>query len=342
LKETTPPGAVGNPEGVANEWPGTRERTQQKGGSVKFRRIEIAQEYLGEIDGEGFCACPGREFHTSRTGARDCRFFPGDDGRPPALACFHTSCSSARADRIRVIRSAIAREESGATILRAPIARPMTERDRAASARRSLAQRASAALPVVCRDYLRTEADWFHASPWDLPQDPNLEQAAILRLFPANDVVWMGEKHHSGEGWAGAFREAGKWLQSAPPWGPLTSPCAFRSGTTSRAKDEVIARRFLVVEGDTLSLDEQGAILAWLQHKILLRLRAIVFSGNRSLHGWFDVPSPEVLAELEVILPAMGCDPAMFRASQPARMPCWRNPKSGNLSRLWYLDGGCV
>src|SRR5437016_14037915 len=37
----------------------------------------------------GFCACPGEEFHTSRTGPKDCRVTI--DGIPTAY-CVHQSC----------------------------------------------------------------------------------------------------------------------------------------------------------------------------------------------------------------------------------------------------------
>jgi hypothetical protein len=51
-----------------------------------------------------------------------------------------------------------------------------------------------------------------------------------------------------------------------------------------------------------------------------LNLRAIVNSGNKSLHGWFDQPTKAQLEQLKIILPAWGFDRAMFTPSQPCRL----------------------
>jgi hypothetical protein len=77
-----------------------------------------------------------------------------------------------------------------------------------------------------------------------------------------------------------------------------------------------------------------------------MRLRAIVDTGRKSLHGWFDAPPPEVEAELKIILPNLGrraeakptLDPALFKLAQPCRLPgAWREP--GKIRQaLLYLD----
>ena len=52
-----------------------------------------------------------------------------------------------------------------------------------------------------------------------------------------------------------------------------------------------------------------------------MRLRAIINTGGKSLHAWFEPPNSEQEAELRIILPALGFDSAMFRPSQPCRLP---------------------
>jgi hypothetical protein len=46
-----------------------------------------------------------------------------------------------------------------------------------------------------------------------------------------------------------------------------------------------------------------------------------VDTGGKSLHGWFDMPKKAIFDELETILPLLGCDPGLFKPSQPCRMP---------------------
>ena len=62
--------------------------------------------------------------------------------------------------------------------------------------------------------------------------------------------------------------------------------------------------------------------------RMFLRLRAILNTGNKSLHGWFDKPTLEQLEELQSILPALGFDRAMFTPSQPCRLAGVVRPNS--------------
>ena len=51
-----------------------------------------------------------------------------------------------------------------------------------------------------------------------------------------------------------------------------------------------------------------------------MRLVAVIDAGNKSCHGWFQMPPQPHVEELQIILPALGCDAGMFRPSQPARL----------------------
>jgi hypothetical protein len=52
-----------------------------------------------------------------------------------------------------------------------------------------------------------------------------------------------------------------------------------------RCNDNTGPRRYVVVDFDSGSLDEQAALLLYLDTKVPLAL--VVFSGSKSLHGWF-------------------------------------------------------
>jgi hypothetical protein len=92
--------------------------------------------------------------------------------------------------------------------------------------------------------------------------------------------------------------------------------------------------RFLVVESDTLSKAEIAAVFGWCRQ--FLSLRGIVDTGGKSLHGWFDYPTTAQLHELRGILPRLGCDPALFKPSQPCRLPGAR--RGERVQSLLYLD----
>jgi hypothetical protein len=128
----------------------------------------------------------------------------------------------------------------------------------------------------------------------------------------ARDVWDTGRPRH-----AWRFRKVREWLAETSCPGQFIAPNTFNVGTYSRAAANVLRRKFLLVESDTLGRDEIGAIFRWLDFSVGLRLRAIVDTAGKSLHGWFDYPDPRVFSGLEQWLPGFGCDPAMFNPAQP-------------------------
>src|SRR5262249_9075814 len=99
-----------------------------------------------------------------------------------------------------------------------------------------------------------------------------------------------------------------------------------------RCLDNVLERRFLVVEFDDLGLADQLK-LAWhlTQWKPEFRLRMIVFSGNKSYHSWFDVKrfdDPEIMGFMDYAI-RIGADPATKTACQYVRIPGGINQKTG-------------
>ncbi len=67
-----------------------------------------------------------------------------------------------------------------------------------------------------------------------------------------------------------------------------------------------------------------------------MKLRCIVDTAGKSLHGWFDFPPEEELSDLRLILPELECDPKMFTSTQPCRLPSAL--RDGRHQRLIYLD----
>jgi hypothetical protein len=158
-------------------------------------------------------------------------------------------------------------------------------------------------------------------------------------LFEDDDIVWIGDLHHSGQPYhKDHFRPAREWKAKHYFNHNFISPNVWRRGIYSRCKEAVLRRKYLVVESDILTKDEVGAIFAWARQ--FMRLRAIVDTGGRSLHAWFEYPQdPEIMSQLEIILPALDCDPKMLNASQPCRMPgVVRREKRGWQELVW-LDG---
>jgi hypothetical protein len=153
--------------------------------------------------------------------------------------------------------------------------------------------------------------------------------AVIDRLFKAEDLLCFGTSDHR------AFTEPrGHFLGDEASY-PLVVPNAMKaaSGTTlsgresPRTLSNVGPRDHAVVEFDSGSLDEQASILLHLA-SVGPTMRLVVFSGSKSLHGWFDVrscPTDDVDKFLRYAAYA-GADTATFNPVQFVRTPnAWRD-----------------
>lgn len=170
---------------------------------------------------------------------------------------------------------------------------------------------------------------FFESSPVSLAPDCQDDWRLLLKLFLPSDIVWIGRDirdsaspHHADE-WIEfcrtRFLSVSDWLKKDTGPGNFTCPNPFKSGSFSRSNKNILSLKYLVVESDSLDKHHMASLLNWL--RTFLTLRAIVDTAGKSLHGWFDHPNPETFRQLKIILPALGCDDAMFKPSQPCRLP---------------------
>jgi hypothetical protein len=304
-------------------------------------RQAIAESVLGEIRWEdaitGFCRCPGIDLHSNENAPKDCMVHI--DGALTVF-CTHSSCSAVIEESNRKLRSETGKAERapGCQLARRKPTAEELERQRKAVEAERLARNAKAALDGVLRDHAIAPADLWMTSPTSLVgiKDADLWRH-LLRIFQPEDVVWIGDVRDSGAPHnTRNFRTASDWLTSKSCPGPRIAPAAFKAGSYSRTKEDVEAHRLFIVEHDTLGIREQCALIKCVRQ--WCRLRAVVFTGNKSLHAWFDVPAPKVLERLRVMLPAWGVDPAGFKPTQPFRLPGTIHEKSGRHSDLLLLD----
>lgn len=287
----------------------------------------IAESLLGPIDWRdsetGYCRCPGRDCHTRRDGRRDAILYLSG---APTLFCFHVSCQAAVAEANYRLRRALATGEMARAY------RPSLDQVKARQARESreaqLRQQARETLASIVEQPWNP-ADMAESSPIRLNETPEDDWRLLLEnLYEPSDVIWCGAVTDSctddatperKAACARHFRTVAEWLQESEAPGQFTCPSTFAEGAHSRSNANVLATPYLVVESDTLSKPEIGAVFRWLGN--YLNLRAIVDTAGKSLHGWFERPDAQQEARLRVTLPEMGCDPALFKLSQPCRLP---------------------
>lgn len=323
---------------------------------------EIAEEVLGPIEWlderTGFGTCPGRAKHTTPDGPKDCRIHI--DGTP-TVHCLHASCTSDVADASRRLRDAMSAYPVRSVSATPPA--PTTNSPHIKGREHELGKLASEALPIILKDYacnidgLSAQSRHFREFP---PIDPLSYLALLQKVCGKEAVIWIGDKYDSGS------PDHAKHWQSIAQWkeqigdnlGPYVCTSTFKPGAFERSNHQIAKRGFFVVECDAidetvakklaakeaLTDDDRRqnkelsvAILLWLRDAVGLKLRAVVDSGNKSLHGHFEMPPDDVRLELEVILPVLKCDPAAWRPSQPVRMPGYTS-ESGRSQRLIFVD----
>lgn len=155
-----------------------------------------------------------------------------------------------------------------------------------------------------------------------LATPPALASQAVPVLFPGDPLICVGAS--SSRFTTGHLAEfpALDFCQFIVP-----SPMSARTGKTQDGResahclDNTGPRRFIVVEFDHGEIDDQASWLYWLATKA--PLIAVVFSGGKSLHGWFlcDGVDETQVEEFFADAVRIGADPRLWTRSQFARLP---------------------
>ena len=306
-------------------------------GQANVQPKDIAEELLDTIkwvdETKGYCRCPGEQLHTNKTGDRACIVFITGS---PTIFCQHQSCTDEVQEATRQLRRAVFDNIPVDPLRKIPTAE-IKQKQKEEQRRNRLEIRGRASLSKILKDFRWTYEQIMEDGKDKPNPHPSMHWREIISMFKSDDVIWMGEKWDSGGSeHARNFRTAEEWLKGTGVPGQLTCPGAFKSGAISRSNDNVLHRRFLVVESDVHSKDDVGAIFKWLRDEVGLSLRAVVDTAGKSLHGWFDFPKKLVLEQLEIILPQLGCDAGLFKPSQPCRIP--GALRDGKYQALVYLD----
>lgn len=299
---------------------------------------EAIQEILGSVDWlsdvEGFCQCPGKHLHTARDAKKDCKLYLSP---VTVLSCFHSSCRVVVEETAKKLRSFIANATGTTGSLRSKLTQEQKDQMAKQRAREALRYQAATSRHRVLRDHAWNYAKILSDSPSTVDADSAGHWRNLLGLFAASDVIWTGAVYDSGKPHhASCFRSRDEWLALSSAPAQFVCASTFKPGSFSRGNDTVASRPFLVVESDELDRDTIGAVFRWMREKVNLQLRCIVDTAGKSLHGWFEFPAEAELDELKVVLPEFGCDPKMFTASQPCRLP--GALRDGRHQKIIYLD----
>lgn len=277
----------------------------------------------------GYIRCPGQQCHTTAYHESECAVFID---KVPTIYCLHQSCEEDVQDANRKLRAAVGRNDG----VKHHLSAEEKEFLRKKRERESWKARAKGALPDILSKYAWDPIQVTKDSPVRLPDESQLHWLLFHYMFNDDDVIWIGDRYHSGSpSHTNNFRTIAEWRNLPSALYPLTCPAVFKPGTFSRSNEQVLRQPYLVVESDVLTKPEICAVFRWLREK--MELRAIIDTAGKSLHGWFIYPPEDLLEQLKVMLPAMGCDKALFKPSQPCRLP--GALRDGKPQRFIWLGG---
>jgi len=182
-----------------------------------------------------------------------------------------------------------------------------------------------------------TADDWLDALlPASSPGLPGAEWLCLASDHPAT------ARSRRREDWY--FGRADRCGLIVP--GGMTGP----SGTgldgrrSHRCLDNTGARRWVVIEFDSGSIDEQAALHWYLRACAAVcgwpGLRLAVHSGGKSLHGWYGPVQDESAArELMGYAVSLGADPATWTRCQLVRLPGGQRVRKGAIETVSLPEG---
>ena len=181
--------------------------------------------------------------------------------------------------------------------------------------------------------------DLWEASPMRFEYRESHTEEIIDALFPGNQLLCAGRSNsdfatQTRSEWDGKLAA----LQLIVP-----SPMTARIGRTQEGKESAHtlettgSRRFLVIEQDSGTIDEQAATLLHLAEYAPLAIA--VHSGSKSIHGWFycaDQPEAKLKSFMRYAV-SLGADHATWTRSQFVRMPDGEHD-NGNRQAVYFFN----
>lgn len=124
---------------------------------------------------------------------------------------------------------------------------------------------------------------------------------------------------------------------------PLRKPYGLNKhgGQAAHCRDTAGPRRYAVFESDSgRSVDDQVAVLLWFEKHTGTKLRMMVHTGGKSVHGWFDVRhmSPQEFFNWLKLACEYGADPRMFLPEQKCRAPGGWRAKDSKRQKVLYVN----
>ena len=245
------------------------------------------------------------------------------------------------------------------------------ERETREARKRKEREQARKDLPVILNQYNSSFYDLLDSSPIRIddgvinPQESLIMLDALFGPFGDDYCVWNGRDHFDTG--PETFRPIGDWLEHGLR-GKLITTCLFPNdggaGRTNERARKTGLWPYVVIECDEIFQDPDTgvfrkpvtreekeenlknglAIIDYLRAAGMV-LQAVVYTGNKSTHAYFDNPGKKFRGYLENVCSCLKIDNSFSVPVQPWRLPGFLHEKKFDdclcPSELFYLKGGC-
>lgn len=164
-----------------------------------------------------------------------------------------------------------------------------------------------------------------------------LNARQILRdFYDAEDLIHLTRDVFNGR----EVLTRDEWIDQGPENFQYITPNPLKDRDNGRTLMNIKERRFIVFESDLPTVAEKWDAQAGLIDRLALDmpLRMVVWSGNKSLHAWYDVrgQKEEHVYDFCNLAVTIGADSASLRPSQLVRMPFGHRKDLGKEQKVIY------
>jgi hypothetical protein len=170
---------------------------------------------------------------------------------------------------------------------------------------------------------------------------PKTAEEVLPVLFPSDPLIWVAsslQPERGGTYLVHQLKFTARSYQFIVP-NPMLSRVIPEGARSQRCLQNTGDRRYLVIEFDSGSIDEQATIAWHLAQRASLVL--VVHSGGKSLHSWFNVAGQQE-AETRAFMDyavSLGADSATWVKCQAVRMPGGLRPGVGRQEIVFFNPG---
>ena len=165
---------------------------------------------------------------------------------------------------------------------------------------------------------------------------PDLPGSILMDLYEPGTLLHLSEEVFNGR----EVKTVGQWIDQGLDKVQYLTPNPLKKTDRGRCLDNILSRHYIVFESDMEGVAGNWDVQAGLIDRLArsMPLKMVVWSGNKSLHAWYDCrgyPDTSVYKFLNLAI-NLGADKSSLRPSQLVRMPWGKRTDNNKTQKVIY------